>query len=319
MSLEISRAQFLRRFLLLGGAVGITLTQPMQLSRLFGIPRPDQELRKRPIPGYGETIPVVGLGTWQAFDYDDPESLVRLRTVLELFHAAGGRVIDSSPMYGLAEEVIGRLRGGLDPESPNALDLFTATKVWTRGDSAGRRQIQNSFSLLKEIDLLQVHNLLDLEVHWPYLQELKATGKIRYTGITHYTESGYDDLMNAIRKYDVDFAQFNYNVLAREAEKELLPLCMEKQVAVLINRPFGGGEIFSRVKGQELPAWMRKAGILSWSNAMLKFVLSHPAVTCVIPGTGKPDHLLDNMNAGRGELPDQETREQIARHFEVQT
>lgn len=315
MSSVISRAQFLRRFLLLGGAAGSILTQPMQLSRLFGIPRPDQELRRRPIPGYGETLPVVGLGTWQAFDHDDPESLVRLRTVLELFHAAGGRVIDSSPMYGLAEEVVGRLRGDVDPESPNALDFFTATKVWTRGDSAGRRQIQNSFSLLKEIDLLQVHNMLDLKTHWPYLQELKATGKIRYTGITHYTETAYDELMEAIRNYDVDFVQFNYNVVAREAEKELLPLCLEKQVAVLINRPFAGGSLFERFRDESLPAWMRKAGILSWSNAMLKFVLSHPAVTCVIPGTGKPEHLLDNMNAGRGELPDEETRERIAEVF----
>ena len=129
------------------------------------------------------------------------------------------------------------------------------------------------------------------------------------------TESGYDNLMKAIHDYDVDFAQFNYNVLAREAERELLPLCMEKQVAVLINRPFGGGDLFRKVQGQELPAWMRKAGILSWSNAMLKFILSHPAVTCVIPGTGKPDHLLDNMNAARGEFPDQETRERIAEFF----
>lgn len=311
----MSRRQFLSRILLLGGAAGITLSQPMQLSRLFGIPRPDQEMRRRPIPGYGETLPVVGLGTWQTFDHDDPESLVRLRTVLELFHAAGGRVIDTSPMYGESEEVLGRLRGDLHPDSPNALDLFTATKVWTNGDAAGRRQIAQSFSFLKEIDLLQVHNLLDFQTHWPYLQELKATGKIRYAGVTHYTESAYDELMDVIRKFDPDFVQFNYNVMAREAEKELLPLCMEKQVAVLINRPFGGGQLFSRVKGQDLPSWMRKAGILSWSNAMLKFVLSHPAVTCVIPGTGKPEHLLDNMNAGRGELPDEETRERIAGVF----
>ncbi|MCB1139914.1 MAG: aldo/keto reductase [Leptospiraceae bacterium] len=312
---RLSRRQFLRRFLLLGGAAGITLTQPMQLSRLFGVPRPDQEMRRRPIPGYGETLPVVGLGTWQTFDHDDPESLVRLRTVLELFHAAGGRVIDTSPMYGLSEEVVGRLRGNLHPDSPNALDFFTATKVWTRGDTAGRRQIANSFSLLKEIDLLQVHNLLGFQIHWPYLEELKATGRIRYTGISHYTDAAYEDLMTVIEKYKPDFVQFNYNVSAREAEKKLLPLCLERQIAVLINRPFAGGELFSRVKNEPLPAWMRKAGILSWSNAMLKFVLSHPAVTCVIPGTGKPEHLLDNMNAGRGELPDEETRERISELF----
>ena len=310
-----SRKAFLHRFLLLAGAATITLPAPMQLSRLFGAPRPDQELRKRPIPAYGESIPIVGLGTWRAFDYDDPASLVQLRTVLELFHAAGGRVIDTSPMYGLAEEVIGRLRGDLDPESPNALDLFTATKVWTSGYSEGRHQIQKSFSLLREIDLLQVHNMLDLETHWPYLEELKATGKIRYTGITHYTESAYEQLMVSIRKYRPDFVQFNYSVLDREAEARLLPLCMENRVAVLINRPFGGGQLFQKTKGKNLPDWMRSMGILSWSNAMLKFVLSHPAVTCVIPGTGKPDHILDNLNAARGELPDQEGRERIADYF----
>jgi diketogulonate reductase-like aldo/keto reductase len=267
-------------------------------------------IRMREIPSTGEQLPVVGLGTWQTFDAgNSPEEREPLKNVLKTLVEKGGSVVDSSPMYGSSEEVVGDLSTALDLNSK----LFIATKVWTSGKENGIRQMNESFEKLKrkQIDLMQVHNLLDWQTHFSTLRDWKATGKIRYIGITHYTESAYTNVEQILKNNTVDFLQINYSLLSRKAEERLFPLAQEKKVAVLINQPFEEGALFQQVKGKLLPEWAKEFDCASWGQFFLKFILSHPAVTCVIPGTSKPHHMADNLGAAFGKLPDQQHRDQM--------
>lgn len=267
------------------------------------------------IPVSGEQLPAIGMGTWQTFDAGQSASKREaLAEVLRLFVESGGRLIDSSPMYGSAEEVAGELAQKLGVQEK----LFVATKVWTRGEEEGRRQIAESMALLKTpvIDLMQVHNLVDYKVQLKTLRALKEAGKVRYIGITHYTTSAYPDLMRVIGEFPVDFVQFNYSMQTREAEKALLPFAAEKGVAVIINRPFEGGSLFSGVKGKPLPGWAADFDCKSWGQFFLKWIISHPAVTCAIPSTANPKHLSDNMGAIYGALPDAATRNKMLQYLQ---
>lgn len=263
----------------------------------------------RKIPSSGEALPVIGLGTWQSFDVPN-EGRAALEAVLREFVALGGSVIDSSPMYGRSEEVAGDLIAQLGVREK----LFVATKVWTTGRDAGIAQMAASENKLKakRLDLLQVHNLQDIETHMQTLQGWKATGRVRYIGVTHYTSSAYDAVAKAMRAYPLDFLQINYSVGERAAEKTLLPLAKERGIAVIVNRPFAGGELFRRLRATPLPAWAGEIGCTSWAQLMLKFVLSHPAVTCAIPATSRIEHLRENMAAGAGAMPDEKMRANIA-------
>jgi diketogulonate reductase-like aldo/keto reductase len=269
----------------------------------------------RPIPSSGERIPVVGLGTWQTFDVGDrPHELAPLRDVLSTFVQLGGRVIDSSPMYGRAESVVGRLVQELGLRQ----GVFLATKVWTRGAAAGESQMNTSFQRLRAqaLDLMQVHNLLDAETHLETLRRWKADGRIRFIGVTHYTASAYPDLERLLSRYPLDFVQLNYSLAEREAEQRLLPTAENQNVAVIVNRPFAEGALFRAVRGRQLPAWTAEAGIQSWAQLFLKWIVGHPAVTCVIPATSNPAHLRDNMGALQGPIPDANLRKRIADLFD---
>jgi aryl-alcohol dehydrogenase-like predicted oxidoreductase len=233
--------------------------------------------------------------------------------VLRAFAEAGGRVIDSSPMYGTSEQVAGDVTAELNLGGK----LFVATKVWTRGRAEGVAQMEESTRRLRasKIDLMQVHNLLDVETHLATLAEWKRAGRVRYVGVTHYTAGQHDAVARVIERHRLDFVQINYSVGEREAEKRLLPLAMDKGVAVVINRPLGGGGLIRGKAGVPLPAWAAEIDATSWAQLLLKFVVSHPAVTCAIPATSKVAHLRDNMRAGVGRLPDAATREKIAQAF----
>jgi diketogulonate reductase-like aldo/keto reductase len=268
-------------------------------------------LTKR-IPSSGEMIPVIGLGTWQTFDVGASAAERQpLEEVLGAFSSLGGKLIDSSPMYGNSEEVAGDISAKLGLRQK----LFVATKVWTRGREAGINQMEDSMRKLRAdpIDLMQVHNLVDVGTHLKTLAEWKRKGRVRYVGVTHYTASGHDAVAEIISSQTVDFIQINYSVGEREAEQRLLPLAMERGVAVIANRPFAGGELFSRLRSKPLPGWAAEIDCESWAQVLLKFVISHPAITCAIPATSKVTHLRDNMKAGHGRLPDKELRMRIAR------
>jgi diketogulonate reductase-like aldo/keto reductase len=272
-----------------------------------------KEIIKRPIPTTKEQLPVVGLGTWQTFDVaENAPDLSALRDVLKTLNAHGGQVIDSSPMYGRSEAVVGDLSDEINLNS----SFFLATKVWTQGRENGIRQMDESMRLLgrKKLDLMQIHNLTDWRTHLPTLRKWKEEGKIRYLGITHYTESAYPQIEQILRTTTIDFLQVNYSIMSRIAEQTILPLAQEKQVAVLINRPFEEGAVFQRVKGKKLPDWCAEADIKSWGQFFLKFILSNPAVTCVIPGTSKPHHMLDNISAGYGILPTDKQKADMIRY-----
>jgi aryl-alcohol dehydrogenase-like predicted oxidoreductase len=289
-------------------AAGATLA----VGRVAAAPT-DRQLM-RPIPKTGEPIPAVGLGSSQTFDVGQGASeRAGPREVLKLFAEHGGRVADSSPMYGESEGVIGDLVQELGLGSK----LFLASKVWTRGREDGIRQMEQSFRRMRttRMDLMQIHNLLDWQTHFKTLRAWKEQGRLRYIGITHYTESAYADLARVIETEDVDFVQLNYSIIAREAEKRLLPLARERRVGVIVNRPFEKSALFDKVRGKQLPAWAKDFDCASWAQFFLKFILSHPAVTCVIPATAKPKHLLDNMQAGLGKLPDAATREKMAQYL----
>jgi aryl-alcohol dehydrogenase-like predicted oxidoreductase len=267
----------------------------------------------RRIPRTGEEIPIIGLGTSGPFEVGQSGAeRAPLEQVLAAFFAAGGRLIDTSPMYSTAERVLGEL---LRPEMQRA--AFLATKVWTRGESAGVQQMTQSGQLLRRehLDLIQVHNLLDLETQLKTLSAWKETGRVRYIGITHYTVSAHADLAKALERHRLDFVQFNYSPVTRAAEQRLLPLAAERGVAVLINRPFEDGAIFAAVRAKPLPPWAADVGAGSWGQLVLKFIAAHPAVTCIIPATEKVQHLEDNLAAGRGPLPDAAQREAIAQAF----
>jgi diketogulonate reductase-like aldo/keto reductase len=265
----------------------------------------------RPIPSSREELPLIGIGTWQTFDVRGDTSA--LRQVLKVFSEAGGRVVDSSPMYGAAESVVGEITANLGVREK----LFMATKVWTRGREEGIRQMESSFRRMRveRMDLMQVHNLVDVATHTETLKDWKAKGRVRYIGITHYTSSAYADVERWLKTGAYHFLQINYSLGERDAERRLLPLAQEKKVAVIANRPFAEGALFARIKGKPLPPWSAELGIQSWAQYFLKWIVSHPAVTCTIPGTGKAEHIRDNVAAGSGVLPDETTRKRMAEYF----
>ena len=267
-------------------------------------------LTTRAIPSSGETLPVVGLGTWQAFDMAEADDRAPQREVLRRFVELGGRVVDSSPMYGAAEGAVGDLAAELGVRD----SLWIATKVWTTGRAAGLAQMERSLRLLrgKRLDLLQVHNLVDWQTHLATLRDWKDAGQIRYLGITHYSASGHDALERVMRSEPLDFVQLNYSVAEREAERRLLPLARDRGIAVLVNRPLAQGTLLSRLRSRRLPSWAAEIDCISWAQLLLKWIVAHPAVTCVIPATSDVAHLEDNMAAGVGRLPDAATRERIA-------
>ncbi len=262
-------------------------------------------LPTRVIPKSGEAIPILGLGTWSAFDVGDgAEQRAPLAKVLDLFHAAGGRLIDSSPMYGRAEAVVGDLNRAAGRQD----GFFLATKVWVSGKAAAEKQMATSVARMGPITLMQVHNLLDWRTHLPVLREKKRAGTFRYIGVTHYQLDALDELERLLRGEALDFVQLPYSVAVRDAEKRLLPAARDTGTAVLVMRPFEGGELFEAVRGKPLPAVAGALGATSWAQLFLKFVLAHPAVTCPIPATRKPAHLEDNLMAAQGPLPDQAQR-----------
>ena len=273
-----------------------------------------ESIVRKPIPRTGETLPVIGLGTWQTFDVGANQAAREpLKAVLREFARAGGSIIDSSPMYGNSETVAGDIAHELGLHK----QLFLATKVWTSGRDAGVRQMEDSFRRLRahRMDLMQVHNLVDYGAHLATLRRWKEQGKVRHIGVTHYTSSGYDQLARVLAGEELDFVQFNYSLAERDAEKRLLPLAAEKQLAVLVNRPFAEGQLFRRAGGKPLPPWAKEIGCASWAQFFLKFIVSHPAVTCAIPATSKVAHLTDNMRAGLAPMPDAATRERMAHYF----
>ena len=264
----------------------------------------------RAIPSSSEPLPLVGLGTYRGFDVGPSSPAYKqLPAVLRALFEKGGKVIDSSPMYGRAEETTGELLSIHEPRSP----AFLATKVWTRGREEGIVQMEQSFKLLQtdRIDLMQIHNLLDWQTHLPTLRQWKEEERIRYIGITHYTASAYDEVEAVLKAEPLDFLQINYALDDRGVEKRILPLCRERGVAVICNRPFGGGDLLARLKGRPLPGWASQVGVTSWAQLALKYLLAHSAVTCVIPGTGNPRYMAENAGAGFGPMLTGAQREQL--------
>jgi len=270
---------------------------------------------QRAIPSSGELLPVVGLGTWISFDIgDDIDARPQRIKVLRAFFEHGGGMIDSSPMYGSAEYVLGGLLKNISPPRK----LFAATKVWTLGKQRGIEQMEASRKLwnLPRFDLIQVHNLLDWEAHLETLTAWKREGRIRYLGITTSHGRRHDEMERIMSKVPLDFVQFTYNIADREAEQRLLPLASERKIAVIANRPFQHGDLFSRVKGKPLPSWAREFECDNWAQYFLKFIVAHPAVTCAIPATRQPAHLIENMGAGVDRLPDAKNRQRMIQYFE---
>lgn len=299
-----------RRVLTVGVGLGAGLVLRAFADSPVNAERGGQTMLTRAIPVSGEPLPMIGVGTYRGFDVEPGSDAYRqLPAVLDELLMAGGTVIDSSPMYGRAEQTTGELLSIHSPRSP----AFLATKVWTRGRDEGRAQMERSFRLLQTdcIDLMQVHNLLDWKTHLPTLRAWKEQGRIRYIGLTHYTASAYDDVEAVLKAERVDFLQINYALDDRAAEKRLLPLCHERGVAVICNRPFGGGGLLGRLKHTPLPAWAGQVGVSSWPQLALKFLLSHPAVTCAIPGTGNPRYMKENAVAASGLLLTDAQRQQL--------
>lgn len=294
--------------LLIGAGIGITT------GRLTAQPVSD-DLILRAIPRSGERIPAVGLGSSDTFEVGaSAAERAPVSAVLKRYIGLGGRVIDTSPMYGTAETVIGDVARQLGIDAK----LWLATKVWMRGREAGIEQMEQSFRRLRtdRIDLMQVHNLIDTQTHLRTLRDWKEQGRIRYIGVTHYQVDAYDELARLLRDETLDFVQFNYSIATREAERMLLPQAAERRTAVLINRAYEDGRLFARVRGKPLPDWAAEFDCVSWGQFFLKYVISHDAVTCVIPATGKVRHLVDNMGAGRGRLPDAAMRARMVAYFD---
>jgi diketogulonate reductase-like aldo/keto reductase len=272
-------------------------------------------LATRPIPHGADALPAIGLGTWQTFDVgDDAGARAPLREVLDAFLSAGARIIDSSPMYGRAEGVVGDLLAARAAGGPRpATSPFLATKVWTSGRAAGEAQMRRSMKLMRteRLDLLQVHNLVDWRTHLDTLRAWKKQGLVRYIGVTHYQLGAFAELERIVAKEGVDFVQLPYSMVTRQAEARLLPAAAAAGVAVLVMRPFEEGELFARVRGRPLPPWAADFDCASWAQFFLKFILAHPAVTCPIPATANPRHLTDNLDAARGRLPDEPTRQKM--------
>jgi len=269
----------------------------------------------RNIPASGEALPAIGVGSWITFNVPpDTAAAGALLPVLAAFFERGGAMIDSSPMYGYSETVIGRMLGQVPHRR-----LFSATKVWTLGRALGRRQLERSLELwgLPKLDLVHIHNLLDWETHLPMLQELKAAGRVRYIGVTTSEGNKHDEMERALGRERFDFVQFTYNLADRRVEQRLLPLAAERGAAVVINRPFDGGRLFRSVNAKPLPVWAREFDCENWAQFFLKFIVSHPAVTCAIPATHQTAHMTENMGALYGRLPDARTRARMAQHWEM--
>jgi len=287
-------------------------------SAVTGVPgfaAADGALLKRAVPSTGTAIPAVGLGTWQTFDVGTSDAeRAPLAAVLKGFVEAGGAVVDTSPMYGRSEATVGALSAELEVGDR----LFHATKVWTKGKQAGIEQMERSFDRMRveRMDLMQVHNLVDVERHLSTLADWKTAGRVRYVGVTHYTVEAYPALEKALLAHELDFVQLNHSVATREAERRLLPLAADRGVAVLVNRPYEGGDLFRGVRGTPVPEWAHEFGAKTWGQCFLKWILADPRVTCVIPATSNPEHLSDNMAAGRGGLPDGAQRAKLVRLLE---
>jgi diketogulonate reductase-like aldo/keto reductase len=267
----------------------------------------------RLIPSTGEAMAVIGLGTWPVFDVGEDDGSRRpLREVVQRLVAAGGRMIDTSPMYGRSEGVVGDIVAGLGVREK----VFLATKVWISGRERGIEQMQRSAALMKSpvIDLMQIHNLVDWKTQLATIRDMKAKGRLRYIGITHYTNGALPELARILEtEPGIDFVQLGYSLATREPETRLLPVAAERKVAVIVNQPFERGDLFRAVRGKTLPDWAAEFDCASWAGLFLKYLLGDPAITCLIPATNKPDHMADNLKAGFGRLPDAKQREQIRR------
>lgn len=295
-----------RRFLYQLAAMSCLASWPPGLTA-----NPDSGLIFKKIPVSGESIPVIGMGTWITFNVGNNLQARNDRTrVLETFFKLGGGMVDSSPMYGSAEAVMGY---ALDRLGRPQSSLFAATKVWSPFAAKGEKQIENSYHLwgLKRFDLFQIHNLLAWETHLPKLLQRKRDGSIRYIGISTSHGRRHEELEQLIMTQPIDFVQLTYNILDREVEQRLLPAAKEKGVAVIANRPFQGGDLFSKLAHKPLPDWSREFDCQNWAQFFLKFIVSHPSVTCAIPATSRIDHMVENMGALRGRLPEQKTRSRM--------
>ena len=306
IKLPMTRRHFIKTAITFGTAVGLC---PQTLSASQASP-----IRK-PIPSSGELLPVIGMGSARTFDVGkDHEKRAVLLEVLQTFFDRGGRLIDSSPMYGSSEEVVGDLLKMIR----NKETFFSAAKVWTHGEKEGAEQMVQSMQRMdvKVIDLMQIHNMMDWQTHLKTLQEWKNQGKVRYIGITTSLGSNHETMETLLNEESFDFVQFSYNIASRAVEKRLLPLAADQGVATLINMPYQRGELFRMVRGKPLPDWANDFDCRSWGQFFLKFIVSHPDVTCTIPATSKVTHMLDNMGAGFGALPDSKTRKKMIEYVE---
>lgn len=299
-----------RRFLVAASALG--LAGRYGLAPALAAPSP---IHKKPIPSSGQEIPVLGMGSWITFNVADDtfQRDIRVR-VMQTFFNAGGGMVDSSPMYGSSEDVIGYCL----KRTKNKNAFFSATKVWTYMGWLGRQQMEASFNLwgIKKFDLILVHNMLDWETHLETLQKWREQGRVRYIGISTSHGRMHDDMLKVIKEQPFDFVQFTYNMRDREAEKRLLPMAAQYGKAVIINRPFAGGDIFHRIVGKKLPEWAGEIDCQNWPQFFLKYVVSHEAVTCAIPATSQVNHMKENMGAAYGRLPDAKMRKRMVQYFD---
>ena len=307
--INISRRTLLKALSALGVS-GLALTAPF-ISNLHASTK-NKILKK--IPSSGEMIPAIGFGTSRTFDaLGDDELMLQLKVVLQSFFNEDGVLVDSSPMYGTAQAVIGKLL----KQIKGTENLFSATKVWTYGEQDGIEQMEESRKLwgVKRFDLMQIHNLRDWKAHYKTLKKMKEEGTIRYIGVTTSHGRYHEELEILLKTHPFDFVQLSYNIANRDVEKRLLPIALDKGIAVIANRPYQRGDLFRNVRGKVLPEWAKDIDVNSWGQFFLKFIISHPAVTCAIPATSKVKHLLDNMAAQAGQLPDVKMRENMIYHF----
>ena len=270
----------------------------------FGSVLAQNQMLRRTIPSSGESLPIIGLGTSRVFDVDpaDREELKIRKEIIEVLLNNGGSLVDTSPMYGQSEDLLGKI---LD-DYPRRNELFLATKVWIKGKPEGEQQISESFKKMNtaKMELIQIHNLVDWKTQIKTLRQMKESGEISYIGITHYKSSAFKEMEDIIKKEPIDFAQFNYSIGERDAEERLLPICQEFGVATIINRPFMRGKLFRSFKNQALPDWCKDYDINSWGQFFLKYIIANPAVTNIIPATSKSKNMLDNSIAGMGRVTD---------------
>jgi diketogulonate reductase-like aldo/keto reductase len=289
--------------LIAGGAAAVLVSPSLHAEE-------KRSMVQRSIPSSGEMLPVIGLGTAGPFDVGSSAAERQpLEEVMALFAKSGAKLVDTSPMYGRAEAVIGEIVAKLKLTG----SLFLATKVWTTGREQGIKQMEHSLDLLgtKKLDLIQVHNLIDTTTHLATLREWKKEGRVRYIGITHHTEGSQAEVASVLEKEKVDFVQINYSLMEREAEKRVFPVAKDRGVAVIVNRPLGRGDLFNRVRGKALPDWAAEFDCKSWAQFFLKWIVAHPAVTCAIPATGNPRHMEDDLLGGGGRLPNEQLRKRM--------